>query len=175
MGPLSLQEFLGPRGGGFPKRGDPNIGTLKSRILIIRKDAEVRYPDFRKVAGGSQVREKCRLRLLLPALHCEELLGGVVEACVKVLKQEEEEEASASVSASASSTALAVARGRAGQLLDRLIPVLARADRAQELAPVLSAQLGRGNSKQVARSFQVSGSLLDRILYFCFYKTPYKD
>ncbi|CAE7318624.1 unnamed protein product, partial [Symbiodinium sp. KB8] len=118
LGPLSLQEFLGPR-------------------------------------GGSQVREKCRLRLLLPALHCEELLGGVVEACVKVLKQEEEEEASASVSASASSTALAVARGRAGQLLDRLIPVLARADRAQELAPVLSAQLGRGNSKQVARSFQV--------------------
>ena len=44
---------------------------------------------------------------------------------MKVLKQEEEE-ASASASASASSTALAVARGRAGQLLDRLIPVLAR-------------------------------------------------
>ncbi|CAE7894807.1 unnamed protein product, partial [Symbiodinium necroappetens] len=112
--------------------------------------------EFLDPRGGSQVREKCRLRLLLPALRCEELLGGVVEACVKVLKQEEEEEeASASVSASASSTALAVARGRAGQLLDRLIPVLARADRAQELAPVLSAQLGRGNSKQVARSFQV--------------------
>eukprot|EP00439_Symbiodinium_sp_Y106_P049980 s3331_g6.t1 len=103
-------------------------------------------PDF--VAGSkgaSQVREKCRLRLALPALSCEEELGGVLEACVEVLKSEEAED----------STALAVARGRAGQLLDRLIPVLARADRAKKLAPLLSAQLGQGNSKQVARSFQV--------------------
>ncbi|CAE7837822.1 unnamed protein product [Symbiodinium sp. CCMP2592] len=95
--------------------------------------------------GGSQVREKCRLRLALPALRCEGELGRVVEACVEVLKSEAAED----------STALAVARGRAGQLLDRLIPLLARADRAKELAPLLSAQLGQGNSKQVARSFQV--------------------
>ena len=41
------------------------------------------------------------------------------------------------------------------RLLDRLIPVLARADRAKKLAPLLSAQLGQGNSKQVGGSLNV--------------------
>ncbi|CAE7932883.1 unnamed protein product [Symbiodinium necroappetens] len=104
--------------------------------LGLREFQEVTIPWEVKLA-------QCRLRLALPALGAEEL-GSVLEACTETLNQEHQED----------NTAVAIARGRAGWLLDRLIPVMARADRPKEVFQLISRQLGQGNSKQAARSFQ---------------------
>ena len=104
--------------------------------LGLREFQEVTIPWEVKLA-------QCRLRLALPALGVEEL-GSVLEACTETLNKEHQED----------NTAVAIARGRAGWLLDRLIPVMARADRPKEVFQLISRQLGQGNSKQAARSFQ---------------------
>ena len=84
---------------------------------------------------------RCRVRMALPALGVDEL-NRLMESCAAALKDEDE------------TTAAALTRGRAGWLLDRLIPVLACFDRPGEVALVMSQQLGQGSSKQAARSFQ---------------------
>ncbi|CAE7282273.1 unnamed protein product, partial [Symbiodinium pilosum] len=84
---------------------------------------------------------KCRTRLALPAVGTNEL-GRLLVSCAEVLAGEE------------STTEAALARGRAGWLLDRLMPLLARADNAAQVAPLVAQQLGQGLSKQAARSFQ---------------------
>ena len=84
---------------------------------------------------------QCRMILELPALGVAEL-GQLVEDSAAVLATEDP------------GAAAALERGRTGLILDRLMPMLAGADLATEVAPLLSQQLGRGVSKQAARSFQ---------------------
>jgi len=96
--------------------------------------------EFQEATGWEVKLAQCRLRLALPAVDSE--LGGVLEACTETLNREDTD------------VAVSMARGRAGWLLDRLIPVLARADRPKEVFQLISRELGQGNSKQAARSFQ---------------------